>query len=255
MGRERRWQHLIAPRDFSNYLDILLQAEQSRERSAHHRLIFRQEDPYHNRSSSDGSTWPGTGSSTRRRKPSLPAVRNGPASIRPPYELTRSLRPERPLPILAFATSNCRLRGPSLITSAQTVLFSWVSRMEQRRARLCRITLVTPSRTVQASTASVEGSSSPAECSTWHATPAAERICRAPSSSLSSRGCRYPATASRTSRKVWRAARSTSRISWIARAGSCSTRRPASSLLSVIMDRVCPSRSWRSRDRRCRSSV
>ena len=101
----------------------------------------------------------------------------------------------------------------------------------------------------------MEGSSSPAECSTWHATLAAERICRAPSSSLSSRGCRYPATASRTSRKVWRAARSTSRISWIERAGSCSTRRPASSLLSVIMDRVCPRRSWRSRDRRCRSSI
>src|SRR5205807_4768215 len=88
-----------------------------------------------------------------------------------------------------------------------------------------------------------------------HATPDAERICRAASSSLSSRGCRYPATASRTSRKVWRAARSTSRISWIERAGSCSTRRPASSLLSVIMDRVCPRRSWRSRDRRCRSSI
>src|SRR5256885_13420403 len=149
MGRERRWYHLIAPRDFSNYLDILLQAEQSGERPAHHRLIFRQEDPYHNRSSSDGSTWPGTGSSTRRRKPSLPAARNGPAAIRPPYELTRSLRPERPLPILAFATSNCRLRGPSLITSPHPGLFSWVSRMEHRRAPLGRLPSVTPPRTAK----------------------------------------------------------------------------------------------------------
>src|SRR5260221_59442 len=257
--------YLIPLCDSSNHLDILFQAEQGGKRPTHHCLVFCQEHPDHNRTFLLLIVLLWAGSSTNSRKPSLPVdgvepasspvTWIGNASMCPPRAVTRSLRPERPLPARRHEVfCSCRA-SPSLITSARTVPFSRVSRMEQYRARLCRITLVTPSRTVQASTASVAGGSIPAVCSIMHSIPAAESICCAPSSSLSSVGCRYPATASRTSRRVWRAASSTSWISCTARVGSFSTRRPTSSLLSVINDRLCPSRSCRSRAIRSRSST
>src|SRR6266700_4427082 len=136
--------YLIPLCDSGNHLDILFQAEQGGKRPTHHCLVFRQEHPDHNRTFLLLIVLLWAGSPTNSRKPSLPVdgvkpasssvTWIGSASMCPPRAVTRSLRPERPLPARP-QTVSCSCRGsPSLVTSARTVPFSRVSRMEQSRA-------------------------------------------------------------------------------------------------------------------------
>src|SRR5205085_12231195 len=150
--------HLIASCDFGHHLDILFPAQQGSERTTHHRLVFRQQHSDHECSSCKTAASPPrwTGSSTRTRKCSLPDTVREPASIRPPSTLTRSRRPASPRPGRTVLPT-CSRWPPSLSTSAVTAPFLWVNRMRHCRAQLWRMTLVTPSRTVQARAASKAG--------------------------------------------------------------------------------------------------
>src|SRR5579872_2015479 len=108
------------------------------------------------------------GMETARRNPP-PAP--GPASKRPPSASTRSASPRRPLPSLPLLPSStdipiglrtAPIQPPP--SSPISIHASWparMTRMWQWRARLWRITFVTPSRTVHDSTASAVGESEP----------------------------------------------------------------------------------------------
>src|SRR5262249_39301082 len=82
---------LIAALRFGDDIDVSLETQQRRERSAYHRLILRKQHANH----------PGTpapefsGTSTMRRNPP-PGI--GPASTWPPSAAARSCKPVRPHP-------------------------------------------------------------------------------------------------------------------------------------------------------------
>src|ERR1700737_2052194 len=242
---QREGQDLVRPVGLGHDFDITLHCKEGLERPPNHSLILGDQNADHAGTRSAGAlTW-ANGNVTLSRNPSCG---KGSAVRVPPRSSTRSRSPRSPLP-------GCR--GPPRPSSTTSTVArpSWlVMRIAQRFAWLCRMTFVTPSRTVQARTASTAGGSGAWSWWTWYSMPAAVRASCAPASSAASVGWRYPATASRTSRNAPRATFSISSTSWAARPGVFLINRPASSLFSAITDRLWPRGSCKSLANRSRSS-
>src|SRR5262249_49463506 len=136
-----RRQDAVAPVDLRDDLDVFLQGKQAREGAANHRLIFGDENADHDASS---------GTVRRSRKPPSGLA---PASRRPRTPFARCASPASPLPSRPADVSTM----PSSSTSTAALSPFLRMRMSQCSALLWRTTLVAPSRTAQASTASTSG--------------------------------------------------------------------------------------------------
>src|SRR5690606_30519833 len=164
---------LLAVAGLADDLDVGLQPEQRGERAPYHALVLGQHHSDHPASSAPAGTW------TRRRKPPSGP---GPASRTPPASRTRSASPASPLPESRRAPP-C----PSSTMSRVAVPSSYVTSIVQCAAPACRTTLVTPSRTAQASRASARGGSGGPGRRVRASTPAARSTATAPSISSARR--------------------------------------------------------------------
>ena len=140
----RRGEHLVAALDLADDLDVVLEREQARERSADHRLVLGDQDADHGSAS---------GTVTRSRKPPL-----GPgAGLERAAHALRALA-QAVEPAAAVARRRGR-RGRRRRSRARRSRRSARMRISQWRAWLWRMTFVVPSRTAQASTASTSAGS------------------------------------------------------------------------------------------------
>ena len=252
-----RRDHLVAAADVRDDLEVRLQREQRRERTADHRLVLGDQHADHEAAPAVGARRPHVRGHGDPQPPPAPGERpglDGPAEGRRALAQAREARP-RPATRTGRRRHRRRSRGrrprPARRSSpvrddadlrrrrlavAQDVRDALADRPAEQRRRRPR------------GRPSGAGSTSPS-------IPAAASAERAPASSIASVGWRYPLTVSRTDASASRATRSTSAISAAARSGSSARTRRASSLLSAITDRLCPSVSWRSRAIRVRSSA
>src|SRR5581483_9165523 len=158
----RRRQHLVAARRLGDDLDVRLEREQRGERSPDDPLILGEEHADHRVTSPRArrSARLGSGKGIVARRPN-PRAGRGPAANEPPSRATRSANPLKPLPVRPgrLPSLDGALPRPSSSTSTTRAFPSVVKRIVQCLARLCRTTLVTPSRTIQARTDSTAGGS------------------------------------------------------------------------------------------------
>ena len=159
---EDRGEHLVAGADLGDHLEVGLEAEQRGEGAAHQRLVVGEQQP-----------------DRPRRAP--PAARSRGRAARSttvaPTAAARSRRPARPEP-----EPRCR-RGVAPAPSSRTSAAVGESATSQRRAPECRITLVTPSRTVQANSSRSSVGTSSAELGSSASISAAASAVRARASS------------------------------------------------------------------------
>src|SRR5438874_2150649 len=187
------------------HLDVRLQVEQQRQGAQHHALVLGQQYPDH----------PAPGSVTTSENP--PPEGDETDSV-PPAAASRSRSPRSPWP-----PDPSDGPTPSSLISRRAPRPSKRTPIEQRRALLCRITLVAPSRTAQPNSTSADAGSGVPTSVTVTSIPASVSASRATSSSLANGRARYPGTASRTAVSSVRPRSSISAAAAAARAGSSET--------------------------------
>src|ERR1700694_3869674 len=181
LGLQREGEDFISAVGVCHNFDITLHSEQRFEGAANHTLILGNQHTDHAGTRSAGAPSLAKGKATLSRNPSCG---KGSAVRVPPRSSTRSRSPRSPLP-------GCSVPPRPSSTTSTVALPSLASmRIAQRLAWLCRITFVTPSRTVQAKTASTAGGSGAWSCSTRSWMPPAVRASRAPASSAPTVGWR-----------------------------------------------------------------
>ena len=159
-------EYVICAVGLGHDFDISFHRQQCLERSSNHSLVFRDEHADHAGTRSAEALACARGKVTLSRKPSCG---RGSAVSVPPRSKTRSRSPRSPVPVSSVPPR------PSSTTST-VARPSWLAiRIAQRLAWLCRITFVTPSRTVQARTDSTTEGSDAWSWSMWSSMPAAAR--------------------------------------------------------------------------------
>src|SRR5262249_10792437 len=193
-GRGRH--DLVTGADLAHDVEVGFEPQQHRERAPHHGLVLGEQDADHD-----------SGAEAMRANPSVPArVRTV-----PPSRSRRSVRPRRPWPVVDSTVDTVdtvdvldTVDGPSSTMASRTVSPSRVTSISHRRAPLCRITLVTPSRTVQANASSTGAGRSSVLPRTETSIPASVSADWASTREVASVSDRYPVTASRTSLRARR---------------------------------------------------